>query len=169
MILLIQKRSKNMKCLRIWKKDGGFAQLKEKNDDNGKEEEIFLATDGTNNLFEINPIDWSVIKKTPIVGKDGKNLQLLNDLEVINNRIFVNIYLEPTIVELDENYKFKRAYDFSQLRKEVFGSDVFFSNGFSDDPAYCLNGIAFDSATNRIYVTGKKWPYVYEIEFCEFN
>ena len=44
----------------------GLCTIKRKNDDNGKEEEIFLATDGTNNLFEINPIDWSVIKKTPV-------------------------------------------------------------------------------------------------------
>ena len=47
------------------KEGWGLCTIRKKKDD-GYHEDIFLATDGSNHLFEIDPTNWSVISKTPV-------------------------------------------------------------------------------------------------------
>jgi len=58
-----------------------------------------------------------------------------------------------------------RTIDCSVLVNEVTNSQVFKSNFF--DGSYCLNGIAYHDETNTLVITGKKWPFIYQIELRE--
>jgi glutamine cyclotransferase len=62
-----------------------------------------LATDGTENIFIINPEDWSMLEKHRIKGFNGLYLTRLNELEIYENSILVNRWMTDIIFKLDLN------------------------------------------------------------------
>jgi glutamine cyclotransferase len=111
-------------------------------------------SDGSSNLTFIDPVTF---KTNRIVGISDNNGPVgnINELEYVNGNILANIYQTPYIIRIDPNTgKVMGKADFSELVKELK----------SKDPnAEYMNGIAFDSARNKIYVTGKLWPAIYEV------
>jgi len=80
----------------------------------------------------------------------------VNELEYIHGYIYANQWETPYILKIDPSTgRVVGRLDLDNLQKEAAavhpGSDV-------------LNGIAYDSTTNRMIVTGKRWPYYYEIK-----
>jgi glutamine cyclotransferase len=88
-----------------------------------------------------------------------KKVDQLNELEYINGEIWANIWQSDLIARIDPLTGRVNSYiDLSSLfpdskRREV-NADV-------------LNGIAWDSQSGRIFVTGKRWPKLYEIKITE--
>jgi glutamine cyclotransferase len=79
---------------------------------------------------------------------------MLNELEYIHGEVWANIYLTSCIARIDPNNGHVLGWiDLSNIltRKEA---------AFAEVP----NGIAFDPQTRRIFVTGKFWPKLFEIE-----
>jgi glutamine cyclotransferase len=73
----------------------------------------------------------------------------------VNGTILANIYQTPYIIRIDPNTgKVLGKADFSNLVKEIKLKNP--------DTDY-MNGIAYDSAKNKIYITGKLWPNIYEV------
>ncbi len=62
-----------------------------------------MATDGTENIFIINPEDWSMLEKHRIKGFNGLYLTRLNELEIYENSILVNRWMTDIIFKLDLN------------------------------------------------------------------
>jgi len=80
----------------------------------------------------------------------------LNELEFVKGNILANIYQTPYIVRIDPSSgKVLGKADFSNLIKEVKLK--------SPDVDY-MNGIAWDSAADKLYITGKLWPNLYEVK-----
>lgn len=78
-------------------------------------------------------------------------------MELINGYIFANQWLTDNILKIDTtNGKVVGRLDLSSLKTEAK-----MRYPFSKE----TNGIAYDSVTNKIYVTGKFWPLIYEIQF----
>jgi glutamine cyclotransferase len=111
-------------------------------------------SDGSSNLYKLNPNSMNVIDRIEVYSDRGTEKNL-NELEYINGEIWANVYTEHYIViinpqtgeitgKIDLNGILKK-----ELRKQ--NTDV-------------LNGIAYDKEKNRIFVTGKNWPRLFDIE-----
>lgn len=88
-------------------------------------------------------------------------------MEWIDGHLYINIFTYPVIVKVDyETGQVLHRYDLSTLSREIQGTK-YFRNKFNDIREYCLNGMAYNSLTNQLYVTGKKWPIVYQIQLLQ--
>jgi glutaminyl-peptide cyclotransferase len=113
-----------------------------------------IMSDGSSNLTYLDPVSF---KTNRIVGVTDNNGPLgnINELEWVNGYILANIYQTPYIIRIDPaTGKVLGKADFSNLVKEVKLK--------SPDAEY-MNGIAYDSANNKILITGKLWPNIYEV------
>ena len=115
-----------------------------------------IMSDGTSNITFLDPVTF---KTNRIVGVTDNNGAVgnINELEYVNGNILANIYETPYIIRIDPNSgKVLGKADFSNLVKELKSKDP--------DAEY-MNGIAYDSIKNIIYITGKLWPNIYEVRF----
>ena len=88
------------------------------------------------------------------VTAEGRPVERLNELEWVNGEIFANVWQTDEVVRIDpSNGVVRGIVDFSALLprdERTPGADV-------------LNGIAYDAAGGRLFVTGKRWPKIYEV------
>jgi glutamine cyclotransferase len=84
----------------------------------------------------------------------GKPVQRLNELEYINGMIFANVYQSDQIAVIDPSSgEVQYWIDLSGLNpaQQATHDEV-------------LNGIAYDPESQRLFVTGKRWPTIFEIQ-----
>ncbi|MFV0592559.1 MAG: glutaminyl-peptide cyclotransferase [Draconibacterium sp.] len=115
-----------------------------------------IMSDGTNYLTWLDPEDFSVVKKLQ-VADDRVLMTYLNELEYVNGFIYANIYQTNYIVKVDLTT--------GKILEEInLGGiiDLYHKPGERID---FLNGIAYDSENNRMYVTGKLYPRLFEVKF----
>ena len=118
---------------------------------NGKN---LIMSDGSAQLFFIEPEYYTQIDKLEVFDNKGM-VTSLNELEYINGKILANIYGEPYIVVIDpETGKVTGRLDLRDLMPK----------GSEGDMGKVLNGIAYNPQSRHLYVTGKDWPVLYEIE-----
>lgn len=120
----------------------------------GSDGEIFMS-DGT---ADIRVLDGETLKeKRRITVRDEGNMPVreLNELEFVRGEIFANVWQTDRIARISpQTGKVLGWIDLSGLLE--------FSQ--RSDPDAVLNGIAYDAATNRLFVTGKLWPKLFQIE-----
>ena len=111
-----------------------------------------IMSDGTDNLYFLNPINFQ--RTGQIQVHDGvKSIVNINELEFVNGDIYANIWLTNRIAIINpQTGQVKAWIDLTGLP----GS----TNPNSDS---VLNGIAYDQQNNRLFVTGKEWPNLYQI------
>lgn len=115
-----------------------------------------IMSDGTAALTFLSPDKLQVLRKLTVTNNNVP-VTYLNELEYINGFIYANVWQTNTIVKIDPaNGKVAGQLDCSSLVRE---------QRFKNPDALELNGIAFDPATNKIYITGKMWQHLYEISF----
>ena len=115
-----------------------------------------IASDGGSNLFYYEPSTFQLVKKVEVT--EGGNLSHnLNELEFAEGYIYANQYESPYILKIDPSSgKVVAKADISNIWREVR----------QKDPRVNVpNGIAYDSSTRKMYITGKWWPELYEIQF----
>ena len=84
----------------------------------------------------------------------------LNELEYINGEVYANVWLTDTIVRIDpETGRVLGRIDLTGL----------LSPGDRIQRVDVLNGIAYDAAGDRLFVTGKWWPKLFEIDVVAAN
>ena len=119
--------------------------------------EILYMSNGSAQISRIDPESFER-KSSFTVTLRGEPLDLLNELEWIDGKIWANIYTLDNIVIIDPSTGIvEGVIDLRGLLPEserTPSTDV-------------LNGIAYDAATGRIFVTGKNWSKLYEIELIE--
>jgi len=118
---------------------------------------LLLATDSSATLFYIDPQTMQVVR-TQLITDAGRPIRWLNELEVIEGELWANVWMTECIARIDLQTgsvtHWMLLHGLKQgLRRSHpgVGTDV-------------LNGIAYDQAKKRIFVTGKKWPVLFEIE-----
>lgn len=117
-----------------------------------------IMGDGTHVLTWLNPEDFSIVKKLEVA--DNKNIKTyLNELEYVDGYIYANVWTTDRIVKIDANSgKILEEIDLTGL------INMYHNPGAKID---VLNGIAFDKENNRMFVTGKHWPKLFEVKFIE--
>lgn len=114
-----------------------------------------IMSDGSSNLYYLAPDSLKLLNILRVTDNNGP-VANINELEYIKGYIYANQWETPYILKIDPaTGKVVGRIDLDSLQKEATaihpGSDV-------------LNGIAYDSTTGRMIVTGKRWPYYYEIK-----
>lgn len=116
---------------------------------------FLIMSDGTNTLTYLNPETFKTEKVLTVLDNGGV-LANLNELEYIKGFIYANVYTTNFIVKIDPaTGKVVGRIDLSALAYDAKAKNP---------GALEMNGIAFDSTSNSIYVTGKFWPSIYEIK-----
>lgn len=114
----------------------------------GKE---LILSDGTKNLYFINPANPSKVLRTIAVASDTEGYDKLNELEYHNGSIYANVWQKPIILKINPaNGEVIGIIDLTNIAKQ---------NTTGDDDV--LNGIAFKG--ENMLVTGKNWSRIYEI------
>lgn len=112
-----------------------------------------IASDGSSTLFFMDANLRATRQLTVTI--NGRPLRLLNELEYVNGKIWANVYLSDMIVIINPSTGVVEAcVDCSELLPEklrTVDTDV-------------LNGIAYDDKEDKIYLTGKNWPKMYQIQ-----
>jgi glutaminyl-peptide cyclotransferase len=112
-----------------------------------------IMSDGSSVLKFLDPATFKV-QRTLAVTADGMSVPRLNELERIHGELWANLWQTSTIARIDpETGRVISWVDISPLTSQIPAGDTI-------DVA---NGIAYDSAADRIFVTGKLWSAVYEI------
>lgn len=113
-----------------------------------------IQSDGTSTIYYRNPSNLKTTKKLEVTDA-GKEIDQLNELEWINGEIWANVWRTERIARINpSNGKVNAWIDLTGI-KPKFGTG---------DGDAVLNGIAYDPATKRTWVTGKYWPFLFEIE-----
>jgi glutaminyl-peptide cyclotransferase len=117
----------------------------------------FILSDGTNQLRFLDSETFRQIGRVSVM--DGQTpVRDLNELEFIRGEIYANVWHTDRIARISpETGRVVRWIDLRGLM----------SAGYKLDPEAVLNGIAYDAARNRLFVTGKLWPRVFEIEVIQ--
>ncbi|MBS0361741.1 MAG: glutaminyl-peptide cyclotransferase [Proteobacteria bacterium] len=111
-----------------------------------------IMSDGTPELRVLEPATFKELRRIRVTA-DGQPVKNLNELEWVKGEILANIWLTPMIARIDPATGHVKGWiDLSALPETRSGN--------SDAVA---NGIAYDRAHDRLFVTGKYWPHLYEI------
>jgi glutaminyl-peptide cyclotransferase len=128
-----------------------------------------LASDA-NNVYmsdgsaEIRVLDPKTLdeRRRIRVTADGKPITQLNELEVVDGEIFANVWGTDVIARIDPaSGKVVGWIDLAGLLPPA-------QRG-TESPDAVLNGIAYDGKHHRLYVTGKLWPKLFEIELVQMR
>lgn len=112
-----------------------------------------ILSDGSSELYLLDPATFKEAGKISVTA-DGKPVENLNELEYIHGEIYANIWETNRIARISPTTgKVLDWIDLAGLRP---------ASTMDNDNAV-LNGIAYDSKTGRLFVTGKLWPKMYEI------
>jgi glutamine cyclotransferase len=117
--------------------------------------ERLIMSDGTNRLFIRDPETFAELDTIDVY--DGaRAIWNLNELEVVDGEIWANVWQTDLIARIDpETGQVTGWIDLTGLLSE---------KDRERHPVDVLNGIALDPETGRLFVTGKLWPKLYEIE-----
>lgn len=112
-----------------------------------------ILSDGTSRIRFLDPETFRVVRAIDVTAA-GRPIERLNELEWIKGEIFANVWQTDEVVRIDPSSGIVRGIiDFTGLLpggERRPGTDV-------------LNGIAYDAAHDKLFVTGKRWPKIFEV------
>lgn len=112
-----------------------------------------IMSDGTENLYFLSPETYEVIRRIEVRDQNSP-VTRLNELEFINGEIFANVWMTKKIARIDP-----------QTGRVTGWINLEGLSSFKDsDNTKALNGIAYDAINDRLFVTGKLWPNIFEIK-----
>jgi glutaminyl-peptide cyclotransferase len=115
-----------------------------------------IMSDGTFNLTWLDPSNFTVAR-TLAVTKEGFAVDHVNELELIDGFIYANIWMTNFIIKIDPAT--------GEVLAQADLTDLFNECRAAYPQLGEMNGIAYNHATKQIFVTGKMWPFMYEIKF----
>lgn len=115
-----------------------------------------IMSDGTSYLYFLDPVSFAVTK-TLDVAEGGRVTEFLNELEYIKGYIYANVWMTNTVVKIDPNT--------GDIVGKMDLSSLLMESKTRNPASLETNGIAYDSISNKVMVTGKLWPTIYEIKF----
>ena len=120
--------------------------------------EYLIMSDGTPTLHFLDPDTFAETRSIEVMDNNGPVVRL-NELEYIGGEIFANVWHTDRIARIDPVSG--RVVGWIDLAGLLTPEEAAAAN--------VLNGIAFDDATDRLFVTGKYWPKLFEIELVPLD
>jgi glutamine cyclotransferase len=112
-----------------------------------------VVSDGSSSLRFLDPVTFREVRRLEVTD-GGKPVRDLNELEFVDGQIYANVWHTDRIAMIDPATGHVEGWiDLTGLM----------AVGYRLDPEAVLNGIAYDSAHDRLFVTGKLWPKLFEI------
>ncbi|MCG3208443.1 MAG: hypothetical protein FOGNACKC_02048 [Anaerolineae bacterium] len=115
-----------------------------------------IMSDGSDTLYFWDPDTLQEIGRVHVFDQRGPVVRL-NELEYINGEVFANVWQTSTIARI--NPETGQVTGWILLDGLLTPADL-------TEPVDVLNGIAYDAATDRLFITGKFWPKVFEIKLA---
>lgn len=119
-----------------------------------------IISDGTDKLYIVNHDSSKSefqLQKIISVSDNSGPVDSLNELEYINGYLYSNVWFTNNILKIDlSNGHVVGTINFAGLLYQ-------YAKGTVEKETDVLNGIAYDSASNKLYITGKNWPKLFEI------
>ncbi len=123
--------------------------------------ELIIST-GSNNLYFVNPDNFKINNIVGVFDNYGPAADL-NELEYINGYVYANKFETNYILKINpETGKVEGKLDMSGLLEK--SGKAFNPQEYDVSTGNVLNGVAFDSAKNSLYITGKQWPVLFEVK-----
>ncbi|WP_194852227.1 glutaminyl-peptide cyclotransferase [Nonlabens antarcticus] len=117
--------------------------------------EFLYKSDGTDKIWKLDPETFEELEYIQIVS-NKKSFTEINELEWVDGKIYANIYQENAVMIVNpKTGALESVINLSDLKDQI-------PNWSKDDNV--LNGIAYDKQNNRLFVTGKRWNKMFEIE-----
>ncbi len=116
-----------------------------------------ILSDGSSSLFFMDPMTFE-LKNSLKVTLNGKPVIFLNELEYIEGKIWANVYCEDYIVIINPKT--------GVVEGKIDCRGLLPSN-LKNSSTDVLNGIAYNSVTKQILLTGKLWPKMYSVKLVE--
>ena len=121
-----------------------------------------IFSDGSVNIYFVDPNTFKEVKRISVSDNYGP-VSNINELELINGFIYSNQWQTDYILKIDTaSGKVVAQANLTNLRAQA-GIPPVNQRTDEGDPEY-LNGIAYDKAGNRIFITGKYWPKLFEVK-----
>ena len=123
-----------------------------------------IMTDGTHVIRFVNPENFQTIRTVAVFRENGQPLMNLNELEYVKGEIWANIWHseQPNVLG-KPNYVARIDPNSGKLLGWIDLSGIS-PDDVNRDSENTLNGIAYDNASDRIFVTGKNWRKLFEIK-----
>ncbi len=117
-----------------------------------------IMSDGSSNLYFLDPVTYQNTGHVTV--NDGNvSITSINELEYVKGDVYANIWMQKRIAIINpENGQVKAWIDLSDLESS--------SPQMSEN---VLNGIAYDAQNDRLFITGKNWPDLFEIKLIPQN
>ena len=114
---------------------------------NGSE---LIMSDGTSNLYFLDPATYQKVGQVSV--HDGNTpVTNINELEYVKGDLYANIWLQQKIAIINPQTGMVKGW--------IDLTGIYQSNNTDN----VLNGIAYDTQTDRLFITGKDWPNLYQI------
>jgi glutaminyl-peptide cyclotransferase len=141
---------------KTFKKNGEFTLPSEHGWGMTTDGKYLIIGDGSSNLYYLDPDNYKLIKIVGVTDNNGP-VGNINELEMIDGYLYANHWQTNDILKIDPSSgKVLGKLDLSSLANEA-------QNKYPGSAE--MNGIAYDSSSKKVYVTGKMWPNIYEIKF----
>lgn len=110
------------------------------------------------NLYFVNPDDFRIKRIVQVVDNLGA-VNSINELEYIDGYVYANVWGETYIIKIDPtNGHVVGKLETSGILRSFYASYPI------RDLDNVLNGIAYDSTSKKIFITGKRWPKIFELK-----
>jgi len=140
----------------------GIVKRIEKGED-GKDALHFYISNGSSFIYVVDAVTWKILRKISVQTVDGKSLKYLNELEFIHGKLWANMYYSNMAAVIDiQTGIVDTMVDFALLKSLASKKSKELGTKWQQD--YVLNGIAYDEPTDKLVISGKYWPTIWEIE-----
>jgi glutamine cyclotransferase len=123
---------------------------------------LLYMSDGTSRIRVVDPTGFHELRTIQVRERDS-TVWMLNELEWVRGELWANVYETDLVARIDPTTGHVVGWiDLGKLLTAAERQDVTTRGGVA-------NGIAFDSARDRVYVTGKLWPRLFEIDVASLT
>lgn len=119
------------------------------------DENHLILSDGTSYLRFLDPTSFRVVRRLRVTDQSGRPIENLNELEYVRGEIYANVWQTDDIVRISPRT--------GKVLARIDLKGIIDERQLHGDGAV-LNGIAYDAKSDRLFVTGKLWPKIFEIK-----
>lgn len=120
------------------------------------QDDALIMSDGTAEIRHLDPETFEESSRVTVT-REGNPVEAINELECVDGMVYANLFTETDIIQFDPHS--------GEVVAVIDASNL--PNNAAPDRDNVLNGIAHIPGTDRFYLTGKRWPDLYEVRFVD--